>query len=267
MADTAAPRVATWRSVVPNSITALGIIFGALGVQAALRGRPIAAAWWGLYCTLTDRLDGATAKALGATSELGVQLDSLADLVSFGLVPPSVLYAYYSVRPALGWTTPVMHALLAAACIAFTLASALRLARFNVKTAGGATAHYSGTPTTMTAGTLLVLFLTCLKYSNPISRYPEDLDHVYLLGGLRLDALLPYIPLFLVAGAAGMLSPLRVPRLGRTKTKLGTYILFGMVFLGYCAGLVHALPEFLLSGGLYYLAVCLVYHWRSRGTA
>jgi CDP-diacylglycerol--serine O-phosphatidyltransferase len=94
MAETAgAARVAAWRYVVPNAITALGIVFGALGLQAALRGRPLAAAWWGLYCTLTDRLDGAAAKALGATSDFGVQLDSLADLLSFGIVPPAVLYA------------------------------------------------------------------------------------------------------------------------------------------------------------------------------
>src|SRR5579863_1686701 len=119
-----APRVSTWRYVIPNAITCVGLVFGALGVQAALRGRPLAAAWWGLYCTLTDRLDGATAKALGATSEFGVQLDSLTDLVSFGIVPPAVFYAYFSARPALGWTTPPMHALLAAAAVAFTVASA-----------------------------------------------------------------------------------------------------------------------------------------------
>ena len=258
-------RVAAWRYVIPNGITALSIVFGALGIQAALRGRPLAAAWWGLYCTLTDRLDGATAKALSAQSELGVQLDSLADMVSFGLVPPSVLYAYYSSRPALGWTTPWMHALLAAAAIAFTLAAAFRLARYNVKMAHGGAAHYTGTPTTMSAGILLVLFLTCLKYSDAALRYPEDLDHLYLLGHIRLDMLVPYVPLLLVAGAGGMLSPLRVPKLGRTKSKITTFLLFGTALAGYVAGLFHALPEYLAGGGLFYLGLCVRYHLRSRG--
>jgi phosphatidylserine synthase len=250
--------------VIPNAITALGIVFGALGVQAALRGRPLAAAWWGLYCTLTDRLDGATAKALGATSEFGVQLDSLADLVSFGLVPPAVLYAYFSARPGLGWTTPVMHALLAAAGIAFTLAAALRLARYNVKAAQGGEGHYRGLPTTMTAGLMLVLFLTCLKYSEAGLRYPEELDHLYLLDHIRLDIIVPYVPLLLVAGTAAMLSPLRVPKFGRTRSKITTFLLFGSAGLGYLAGLFHALPEYLAGGGLFYLGISIRYHWRTR---
>jgi CDP-diacylglycerol---serine O-phosphatidyltransferase len=257
-------KVAAWRYVVPNSITALSIVFGALGVQAALRGKPIAAAWWGLYCTLTDRLDGATAKALGAQSELGVQLDSLADMVSFGLVPPTVLYAYFSSRPLLGWTTPVMHALLAALAISFTLAAAFRLARYNVKMAHGGDKHYTGTPTTMTAGIILVLFLTCLKYSNPDLRYPEDLDHLYLLPHIRLDSFVPAAPWLLVAGAAGMLSPLRVPKLGRTRSKITTFLLLGSALLGYLFGLFHLLPEYLAGGGLFYLGVCIRYHLSAR---
>jgi CDP-diacylglycerol--serine O-phosphatidyltransferase len=266
MADSTAPRarVATWRYLVPNSITCLSIVFGVLGVQAALGGRTIAAAWWGLYCTLTDRLDGATAKALGAQSELGVQLDSLADLVSFGLLPPTVLYGYYSTRPALGWTTPPMHALLAALAILFTLAGALRLARYNVRMAQGGDAHYTGTPTTMTAGLVLVLFLTCLKYSDPLWRSPEDTDHIYLLCHMRLDILLPYVPLLLVAGAVGMLAPLRVPKLQRTNSKTTTYLLFGTALFGYGAGLFHALPEYMAAGGLFYLGICVRYHLRTR---
>jgi CDP-diacylglycerol--serine O-phosphatidyltransferase len=257
-------RVAAWRYVVPNAITSLSIVFGVLGVQAALGGRFIAAAWWGLYCTLTDRLDGATAKALGAQSELGVQLDSLADLLSFGLLPPTVLYGYYAARPALGWTTPSMRVLLAALAVLFTLAAALRLARYNVRMAQGGDTHYTGTPTTMTAGIVLVLFLTCLKYSDPSWRYPEDTDHIYLLDHIRLDMLLPYVPLLLVAGAVGMLAPLRVPKLQRTNSKITTLLLFGAALIGYGAGLFHALPEYMLGGGLFYLGICVRYHLRTR---
>jgi phosphatidylserine synthase len=259
-----ARRVARWRYVVPNAFTAASIVFGVLGIEAAIDGRPIAAAWWGLYCTLTDRLDGAAAKALGAGSAFGVQFDSLADLASFGMVPPAVFYTYFTRHPALGWSSPLGRAALVVACVAFTLAVAGRLARFNVAAAHGPAAHYTGTPSTMTAGLVLVLFLTCLKYSAPALRVPEDSDPWRWLGGLELDGLLPWTPLLLPLGAAGMLSPLRVPRLGRTRSRVTDVILAAVVLFGYGAGLVHALPEYLAAGGLFYLFVCFSYHLRTR---
>jgi CDP-diacylglycerol--serine O-phosphatidyltransferase len=264
MPESPAPRVAAWRYVIPNAITCGGILFGVLGVQAAIAGRPIAAAWWGLYCTLTDRLDGATAKALGATSALGVQLDSLADVVGFGMVPPAVLWAWFRLHPEAGWATPGLRALLSAICVVFTIASALRLARYNVKAAQGGAAHYTGTPTTMTAGIALVAFLTLLKYSAPSLHAPEWIDPWHLFGPLRLDALVPYSPLLLVVGAIGMLAPLRVPHLGRTRSRLTTALLFGSAGLGYLAGLLHTFPEYLLGGGLFYLILSIRYHFKTR---
>jgi phosphatidylserine synthase len=159
-----------------------------------------------------------------------------------------------------------MHALLAAAGIAFTLAAALRLARYNVKAARGGETHYTGVPTTMTAGLVLVLFMTALKYADAALRYPEDLDHLYLLDHIRLDMLVPYAPLLLVAGAAAMLSPLRVPKLQRTRSKITTFLLFGSAGLGYLAGLLHALPEYLAGGGLFFLGISVRHHWRTRAS-
>lgn len=257
-------RVAGWRYLVPNGLTATSIVFGVLGLVSAVDGHPIAAAWWGLYCTLTDRLDGAMAKALGAGSAFGVQFDSLADLVSFGVLPPTVLYTYFGRHPGLGWTSPLGRAALVTCGVVFTLAAAVRLARFNVRAQSGPAPHYTGTTSTMTAGILLVLFLTCLKYSAPGLRAPEDTDHWRWLDGLQLDAVLPWVPLALPLGAVGMLSPLRVPRLGRTRSRYTDVLLFSAVIFGYSAGLVHALPEYLLGGGIFYLFVCLSFHLRTR---
>ena len=264
MAEAGQQRVARWRYLVPNAFTAASIVFGVLGVEAAIDGRPIAAAWWGLYCTLTDRLDGAAAQLLGAGSAFGVQFDSLADLASFGMVPPAVFYAYFTRHPALGWASPAGRAALVVCCVVFTLAVAVRLARFNVAAANGRVRHYTGTPSTMTAGLVLVLFLTCLKYAAPAWRGAEDTDHWRWLGGLELDAVLPWTPLLLPLGAAGMLSPLRVPRLGRTRSRITDVLLVAAVLFGYSAGLVHALPEYLAGGGLFYLFVCFAYHPRTR---
>lgn len=258
---------ARWRFVVPNAFTAASLVFAVLAIEAAISGRIIAAAWWGLYGTLTDRLDGAAAKALKASSEFGVQFDSLADLAIFGVAPPAVFYAFYVAHPALGWATPVGRAALVALCAAWTLATAARLARFNVASARGAVTHYLGTPSTMTAGIVGVAFVTALKYSDPSWIAPESADPWRLLGPARLDATLPFLPLLLLAGAVGMLSPLRVPKLGRTRNRAVTVVLAVTVAFGYGAGLFHRLPEYLLAGGLVYLGACVVFHLRtsSRG--
>ena len=116
---------ARWRYVVPNAFTAASIVFAVLAIEDAIRGRIVAAAWWALYGTLTDRLDGAAAKALKSQSEFGVQFDSLADLAIFGVAPPAIFYAFYARHAALGWSTPPMRAALVALCVAWTLATAI----------------------------------------------------------------------------------------------------------------------------------------------
>jgi phosphatidylserine synthase len=256
-----------WRYAVPNAFTAASLVFAVLAIEDAIRGRIVAAMWWGLYGTLTDRLDGAAAKMLKAQSAFGVQFDSLADLAIFGIVPPAVFYAFYVRHPALGWSSPVGRAALVALCAAWTLATAARLARFNVASASGPVAHYSGTPSTMTAGIVGVAFLTALKYADPSWTAPETprLDDPWrLLDGARLDATLPLLPLLLLVGAAGMLSPLRVPKLGRTRSRALTVVLAVTVAIGYVAGLFHRLPEYMLAGGLVYIGACVVFHLRTR---
>jgi len=256
-----------WRYAVPNAFTAASLVFAVLAIEDAIRGRIVAAMWWGLYGTLTDRLDGAAAKMLKAQSAFGVQFDSLADLAIFGIVPPAVFYAFYVRHPALGWSSPVGRAALVALCAAWTLATAARLARFNVASASGPVAHYSGTPSTMTAGIVGVAFLTALKYADPSWTAPETprLDDPWrLLDGARLDATLPFLPLLLLVGAAGMLSPLRVPKLGRARSRALTVVLAVTVAVGYVAGLFHRLPEYMLAGGLVYIGACVVFHLRTR---
>lgn len=253
-----------WRYAVPNAFTAASIVFAVLAIEDAIAGRVLAAMWWCLYGTLTDRLDGAAAKMLKAQSAFGVQFDSLADLTIFGIAPPAVFYAFYEAHPQLGWATPWARAGLVALCAAWTLATAARLARFNVASATGPVAHYSGTPSTMTAGIVGVAFLTALKYADAAWTAPETSDPWRLLDGARLDATLPFLPLLLLLGAAGMLSPLRVPKLGRTRSRAVTVVLAVTVAIGYGAGLFHRLPEYMLAGGLFYLGVCVVFHVRSR---
>lgn len=110
---------------IPNLITAVNLLAGCLSCVLVLQEN-----WTGVIILMViaqtaDFLDGYVARLMGQTSKIGVQLDSLADVVSFGLVPGLVIYQLLtnyeiSELPYLGFVLPV--------------AAAFRLARFNVET-------------------------------------------------------------------------------------------------------------------------------------
>jgi CDP-diacylglycerol--serine O-phosphatidyltransferase len=111
------------RLVVPNLVTVLAMCAGLSGIRLAFQERFETAVAMVLLAALLDALDGRIARRLKATSKFGAQLDSLADVINFGVAPALVLYAYSldHVR-SLGWI----------AALIYVIATALRLARFNV---------------------------------------------------------------------------------------------------------------------------------------
>lgn len=111
--------------VIPNFVTLLGLFSGFYSIVASLNGEFVVAAYAILFAFIFDGLDGKLARLLNATSDFGIQLDSLCDLVSFGIAPAMLAYKW-ALEPygRLGW----MAAFLFIAC------GALRLARFNVQT-------------------------------------------------------------------------------------------------------------------------------------
>ena len=112
---------------IPNILTLCNLLSGCAGVVFALRGDFSAVLLCLLLSELFDFSDGFSARLLGAYSDIGKQLDSLADLISFGLAPAACLFTLYGTAhpgiPLLRW----LPFLLAAA-------SALRLAKFNIDT-------------------------------------------------------------------------------------------------------------------------------------
>ncbi len=146
---------------VPNVMTLGNLLCGCLGLVGAFNGGE----GWALYCiaiaAVLDFADGATARWLRAPSEMGRELDSLADLVSFGLLPAALLMVHSrSLMPSYGmspwplelntqWPMPTFPSngeawwLLCFAAI--PLASAWRLARFNLMKVP--TPHFIGLPT------------------------------------------------------------------------------------------------------------------------
>lgn len=110
------------RRIIPDAITSCNLICGSIAVFLAAQGAFIAAFVFILAGAFFDFFDGLSARLLKAPSPIGVQLDSLADDITFGLAPAMMLFCY--LRPVLGW-----WALIALLVAAF---SALRLAKFNV---------------------------------------------------------------------------------------------------------------------------------------
>lgn len=111
------------RMVLPNLVTVLAICAGLSGIRFAFENRFETAVVMVLLAAFLDGIDGRLARMLKATSKFGAQMDSLADIVNFGVAPALVLYAFLLDRAGSpGWI----------AALLFTIACGLRLARFNV---------------------------------------------------------------------------------------------------------------------------------------
>jgi len=109
--------------VLPNLITVLAICAGLSGIRFAFESRFDAAVTLLLLAAFLDGIDGRLARMMKATSKFGAQMDSLADIVNFGVGPALVLYAFLLDRAGSpGWI----------AALLFAIACGLRLARFNV---------------------------------------------------------------------------------------------------------------------------------------
>ena len=110
------------KRIIPDAITSCNLLCGSIAVFLATQGAFIWAFVFILAGAFFDFFDGLSSRLLKAPSPIGIQLDSLADDITFGLAPAMMLFCY--LRPILGW-----WALLALLMAAF---SALRLAKFNV---------------------------------------------------------------------------------------------------------------------------------------
>jgi CDP-diacylglycerol--serine O-phosphatidyltransferase len=108
-----------WKSIFPNGVTLLNLGFGVAAIQT---NELELAVLFVFIASVCDLLDGLVARALGVSSELGKQLDSLADVVSFGVAP--ALWIFRTLEPSLGHWAYLSYLIV--------FAGAYRLARFNI---------------------------------------------------------------------------------------------------------------------------------------
>lgn len=115
---------------IPNAVTCLNLLSGCIGIVYAFQGELKIASYAIIIAAVLDFLDGMVARLLKAYSDIGKELDSLADMVSFGVLPSVIIYQFFLLAPETigtgGWIN----------YSAFFIAifSALRLAKFNIDT-------------------------------------------------------------------------------------------------------------------------------------
>jgi len=209
------------------------------------------AGWLIIYAVMGDRLDGLVARRLRATSDLGVQLDSFADFLNFGIAPAFLLFSFLtsptmSAPPfALPFGEGPARIYLCAACIIWVLAAVFRLARFNINTDDAVpTRIYFGIPTTLAGGLLVTWFLTFYKYSVPGPTFggPKLLgESVTTPRGVWLA-----LPAAMLVGAFLMASSLRTLKVAQTNNRLIEVGLVLCIMSGYLFGFSQLLSEYML---------------------
>lgn len=243
------PPVAKWRYVVPNATTSASLIAGLLVMVAAIEGRFVDAGWLIVLCVLLDKLDGTFARLLGSTSKFGVQLDSLADLVVFGVAPAITLFRYADAHAELYAVWAGWQWLLQGSLALYVICAALRLAKFNVlaEEPKDGPQLFFGMPTTVAGGLLGLLLLV-------------GMDH-------ELEGLLQGLPLIALLFAMLMVSNLLLPKLGKRDTKLGTYFQALNLVVCYIFGFARIFPEYILAVALGYATAGFAWGLLHRGKA
>ncbi|HEY3347116.1 MAG TPA: CDP-diacylglycerol--serine O-phosphatidyltransferase [Nitrospirota bacterium] len=166
--------------ILPNLLTTCGLFFGFYSIIASLHQQFERAAWAIIIAAVFDALDGWVARMTKSTSKFGVELDSLSDLVSFGVAPALLMYIW-ALEPfkRLGW----VGAFLFVACGAF------RLARFNVQMVGSEKKWFTGLPIPGGAGFISAFVIFYIDKISPTEppQTPWVLFMVYVLALLMIS--------------------------------------------------------------------------------
>ena len=145
------------RMILPNAITLIGVCIGLTSIKFALDGKFALAVVAILFSGLMDALDGRIARLIKGTSKMGKELDSLGDVISFGVAPAFIMYFWnLQYLDKLGWFV----------CLMYVVCVALRLARFNINSEEETSwkdNFFEGVPAP--AGGIIVLMPLVLSFS------------------------------------------------------------------------------------------------------
>ncbi|NOR60978.1 MAG: CDP-diacylglycerol--serine O-phosphatidyltransferase [Rhodobacteraceae bacterium] len=172
--------------LIPNLVTIIAIVAGLTAIRYGLEGDFERAVKLILLAAVLDGIDGALARMLKSESKVGAELDSLADFLNFGVAPPMIMY-FWALQEAkgLGWI----------AVLVFSIASVLRLARFNVSAKSDdepdTKGYYIGIPSP--AGALLVMMPMFITFAIEVGPFlpPLAVSAYVALVGLGLISRIP----------------------------------------------------------------------------
>ncbi len=217
-------------SVLPSLFTLANLFCGYACVVYTMRGEYATAAPLIGIAVVLDMLDGRIARMTGTASEFGVQFDSMADIVSFGMAPAILAFGWgLSSLGRLGWT----------AAFLFVTAAALRLARFNVQAGSTDKRYFVGMPSPAAAGIVAAT----------VYAYPTGFTETHLAAPLVLLVVVP---------AALMVSTVRFRSFKSLDTNSRHPIRLLIFFALFIAALVTRPEEVLVVVAYTYLASPLI---------
>jgi len=136
--------------ILPNSLTLCGMFFGFFSILSAIKGNFVHAAWSIMIADVFDGLDGWVARLTNSTTKFGIELDSLSDLIAFGVAPSILVYR---------WSIAPFGRIGLAAAFLFTACGALRLARYNIQMGSTESKAFTGMPIPGAASVLAAVVL------------------------------------------------------------------------------------------------------------
>ena len=227
------------RMILPNAITLIGVCLGLTSIKFAIDGKFAIAIIAILFAGLMDALDGRIARLIKGTSKIGKELDSLGDVISFGVAPALIMYFWnLQYLDKLGWFV----------CLTYVVCVALRLARFNVSTEEESSwkdNFFEGIPSP--AGGILVLMPLILSFS--------ELEQ--FIFKVNYDVLVPILFIIISILLISTIPTYSFKKIviPRTMTK---FLLFGMV-LFFGALLVYTYKILALSCLIYIFLIPISY--------
>ncbi|MBP7331947.1 MAG: Phosphatidylcholine synthase [Firmicutes bacterium ADurb.Bin373] len=158
--------------MLPNLCTYSNLLFGVLAIAAVFNHNFTLGAVFIILAAILDRFDGLLARHYNAASAFGRELDSLADLVSFGVAPSIMLYASMTEK----WSCAGL------ACFAFfTLCGAYRLARYNIS---GSAGYFQGLP--ITIGGAILAALVALFHNPAVNVISSIVIALAMISAIRI---------------------------------------------------------------------------------
>jgi CDP-diacylglycerol--serine O-phosphatidyltransferase len=218
--------------VMPSAFTLGNLFFGFWAIVSAFNGNFRWAGWFIVFAGILDMLDGRVARLSGTGSRFGAELDSLVDVISFGVAPALLIYFLdFSSAGRFAWIL----------CFIYVTAVALRLARFNVLSAGKpSTGWFTGLPSPSAGMTLAVY-------------YPFSQTEWYRASIAYLDLQHQGLVVLMLLLAVLMVSNVKYPKFPPIGLRSAKGIFGLVVHLTILLGGILAPEYFLFPLGLFYV--------------